>query len=154
MTEKLSRQEAGRLGSLKSNELSRLQMIEKNKIYLIDPTKCAECNNVLSYKKRRNKFCSQSCASTFNNALKDWDNIQTGPKRKSGNKTVIFPKVTVTWKCLSCAKEHQTRISKVGKYCNLQCQQDYQYKQRIEDWKSNGTFSKGSVKRYFLEKQD
>ena len=35
--------------------------------YYINPNKCTQCSNILSYKKRKNKYCSSSCAATFNN---------------------------------------------------------------------------------------
>lgn len=36
--------------------------------YLANPTLCLNCNSpILSYKKRINKFCCQSCSATYSN---------------------------------------------------------------------------------------
>lgn len=47
--------------------------------YLANPSYCVTCNTAIPYKKRKNKFCSRSCAGLYNNAQKDWSNITTGP---------------------------------------------------------------------------
>jgi len=36
--------------------------------YLANPTHCTHCNIILPQAKKTNKFCSQSCAATYNNA--------------------------------------------------------------------------------------
>ena len=35
--------------------------------YYQNPIRCATCGDSLAYEKKRNKFCSKSCAATFNN---------------------------------------------------------------------------------------
>lgn len=35
--------------------------------YMKDPTRCKNCNEPLPYEKKRNKFCNNSCAASFNN---------------------------------------------------------------------------------------
>lgn len=37
-------------------------------LYLANPTCCATCHVTLPQAKKRNKFCSRSCAATYNNA--------------------------------------------------------------------------------------
>ncbi len=46
-----------------------LKMHLKNRIndYLKNPNHCKKCNNILEYKKRKNKFCNSSCAASFTN---------------------------------------------------------------------------------------
>ena len=34
--------------------------------YMKEPSLCVHCSQVLSYKKRKNRFCSSKCAATFN----------------------------------------------------------------------------------------
>lgn len=52
--------------------------------YLLNPKLCKKCNDVISYSQRKsNRFCSRSCAATYNNSKKDWANIKTGPTPKS-----------------------------------------------------------------------
>lgn len=45
-------------------EKQSLQVIEK---YESNPKNCLNCGEKISYEKRRNKFCSQSCAAIQNN---------------------------------------------------------------------------------------
>lgn len=59
-------------------------------------------------------------------------------------------------KCLNCGKE---LVNRQTKYCCVQCQTDYQYKDYIHKWKSGevnglkGQYQLSShLKRYFLEK--
>lgn len=39
-------------------------------IYSKDPKKCKQCGDPIPYEKRYNDFCSQSCATKFNNSLR------------------------------------------------------------------------------------
>ena len=54
------------------------------KIYLANPSYCTQCNNQLPQSKKHNKFCSRSCAATFNNTV--------SPKRKKAIKLPKSPK--------------------------------------------------------------
>jgi hypothetical protein len=49
---------------IKSNIARGFSYREK---YEINPKKCLHCNDEIEYEKRRNKFCSHSCAGSFNN---------------------------------------------------------------------------------------
>ena len=60
--------------------------------------------------------------------------------------------------CLNCGKE---LVKRQIKYCSNQCQRDFQYKQKIEDWKNgkfdglSGEFGISSyIRRYMLEKSN
>jgi len=57
--------------------------------------------------------------------------------------------------CLNCGKENIVTLQKSNKYCNNQCQKDYEYKQFVKDW-LDGRIEKGSrhIKRYVLELQE
>ena len=63
------------------------------------------------------------------------------------------------YNCLNCGKECTHHRNKTNKYCGNTCQQDYQHKQRVEQW-LNGelepttTNSSKFVKRYILTKQE
>ena len=53
--------------------------------------------------------------------------------------------------CLNCSKEHEFKgYSYANKYCNNQCQRDYEYKEAIRNWK-NVTPGKNRIKRYLAE---
>ena len=61
--------------------------------------------------------------------------------------------------CLNCGKQFKPSRNSTGKYCSLQCQQDYQHKQRVIAWKNgetnglSGEYSLAKyIRRYMLEK--
>ncbi len=94
----MNHSEAGRLGALKTNALWKRR-------YRDNPKHCQECNSLLSYKKRHNKFCDQSCAAHYNNRVL--------PERQKRPPTTL---------CLGC-----NSFTYNPKYCNNVCQ-------RSHDW--------------------
>ena len=66
------------------------------------------------------------------------------------------------YNCLSCGKEHKFKgYSYANKYCNNQCQRDFEYRQYIAEWKEGLQEGKCGklqtsrhIKRYILEKQE
>lgn len=83
------------LNGSKGGQALRKKQISK---YLLSPTYCNQCNAMLPFEKKKNKFCSKSCAATFNNTAV--------PKRKSA-------KVIV--KCSHCGEPT------TSKYCSRKC---------------------------------
>jgi hypothetical protein len=62
--------------------------------------------------------------------------------------------------CLNCNCENVWSYQKTNKYCDNKCQQDFQYKQYITEWKQGLTDGRkgklqtsGYIHRYVLEKQ-
>ena len=56
-----------------------------------------------------------------------------------------------SFNCLNCGKEHSFKgHSYANKYCNNQCQKDYEYKEAIKNWE-NVTPGKYRIKRYLAE---
>jgi hypothetical protein len=78
--------------------------------YILNPILCKNCGKALSWEKRRNSFCDQSCSASFNNKL-------------LSSKKVNF--------CLNCKSE----VIGNNKYCNNICQNEYEYKTYINNWK-------------------
>jgi predicted nucleic acid-binding Zn ribbon protein len=70
MTEKISKQEAGRLGGIATKETIRKQVEQRVSNYNLNPKICMKCKTPIQYSKKANKFCSQSCSATFNNKNK------------------------------------------------------------------------------------
>lgn len=63
----MSRSEAGKLGAIASKAgTARLKQKRRNE-YNKCPNRCKHCSIILPYEKKRNKFCSHSCAASFNN---------------------------------------------------------------------------------------
>ena len=102
---------------------------------------CLKCGKEIIGGDNRKKFCSRSCAASYNN--NGIARNYKGGKRKDEK---IY--------CLNCGKE-----IKRGKYCNNTCYSEYQEKQYIERWKNgeeNGLSGKygiiTAVKKYVFEK--
>jgi len=59
------------------------------------------------------------------------------------------------YNCLECGQENLWGHSKINKYCNNACQREYEYKQRIKAWLTEGKSWKTQVpqwpKRYLAE---
>jgi hypothetical protein len=72
----MNKSEAGKLGSIAS--LETLTKLKQSRIdaYNADPKKCLECDSIIDYSKKIGKFCTRSCAASFNNKLH--------PKRSNG----------------------------------------------------------------------
>ena len=69
--------------------------------------------------------------------------------------------MTKQYKCLSCGAVNVATYQKSNKYCNNQCQQDYQYNKFISEWLSGnkagrcGKFQTSRyIKRYILGQQN
>jgi hypothetical protein len=64
-----------------------------------------------------------------------------------------------TYNCLCCGNEFNSYPSQNKKYCNVKCQNDYQYKEFIEQWKLGNhdgmrgkTSTSHHIRRYLFEK--
>lgn len=86
--------------------------------------------NCLNCKKNtiNPKFCSRSCASSFNNK---------GIRRHGRPKTV----------CLQCGKTNRTSKNK---YCSNQCQRSYQWAKTVNDVQAAGIIEQPWTRRRFL----
>jgi hypothetical protein len=71
-----------KLGKLQENALQgskkaiiKNKELKKNRerLYLENPKKCLECNEMIPYEKRMNKFCSSSCSVTHSNKNRQID---------------------------------------------------------------------------------
>lgn len=76
--------------------------------YMGNPNTCLFCGIVLDYNRHNNKFCSSSCAASYNNALRK------GYKQE-------------TRKCLWCGKEFTVERCDPKKYCNNSCSSKHMF---------------------------
>ena len=111
-----NRAEAIRQGAINSGKLSKKRKEKRIADYLKNPKLCGYCKKELDYEDRRKEFCNRSCSAKFNNKSRE------------------DRKVPATWHCLNCGKEHETVAWRVGKYCNLKCQKEFQSKERVRQW--------------------
>ena len=83
----------------KNGQLGAIAYREKRKaLYETNPSFCTHCSAMLPQDKKNNKFCSRSCAATFNNTAT--------PKR-----------IAVTHKCKGC----DTIVKGASVYCTTEC---------------------------------
>lgn len=147
----MTRSEAGKLGAEKSaktrkiNKLKRLE--EKIANYNENPKYCLYCGNKLDFEKRFGKFCSSSCSASYNN------------RKRSNNNTIdsstgTFITIQRNY-CQNCNKE----ISIVNKFCSIECDHEYKYRDYITKWKAGevdgqkGEYSVSNyIKRYLIKK--
>lgn len=94
-----SRTEAGSIGGKITAQINKNSAIKRIEKYNLNPKLCNNCQKVLEYSKRSQKYCSRSCASSKNNSL------------RSSRKTILF--------CVRCNSEIKSRSAK--KYCSDRC---------------------------------
>lgn len=106
----LTHKEAGKLGGIKSRKI--LQAAKQTRIenYKLNPNHCLTCSHALNYVKRHNKFCSRSCAASFNNQ---------GVRRHGNPRMELF--------CKNC-KKSLTKRQKI--YCSVVCSRAFSLKQK------------------------
>jgi 5-methylcytosine-specific restriction endonuclease McrA len=97
--------------------------------YDMNPSVCPTCGNIIPFEKRANRFCSQSCAATFN------------------NKGVVRVKTTHETECANCGMKKEKRHNK---YCDA-CIASGFHPRRLYD-PSQATRD-GTRKRIILEKR-
>lgn len=124
-------------------------MSKKLEEYLKNPNRCKQCNSPILPKEgqrlsdvKAKKFCNSSCAAIYNN---------TGNKKRIKHGKYIKNK-----KCLNCGELVKKNASK---YCSHKCQQDYNYKQYILNWKEGkesglvgDRYVSDNIRRYMFEK--
>ena len=69
--DKLSRSEAGKLGSIAAQPFHDAATKARRDAYDLSAVECKLCTNKIPYEKRRNSFCSQSCNASYQNYGKD-----------------------------------------------------------------------------------
>ena len=128
MTRRYTPSECAKMGSGVSREVSA-QIKENNiKRYMISPKLCKKCNGVIPYEIRRNVFCSQSCAASYNNI----------GVRRHGNP----PR-----NCLLCGKIIKIRSGGIA-FCSISHARIYNANKNISD---ENKLSSKSMKKYLIE---
>ena len=112
--------------------------------------RCLNCGKEIEvpvgWKKHRNKFCSQSCAATYNNQQRT---------TKNG-----WKKMVEHANCLNCGKDIYNKPHGT-KFCSHNCQHEYEYNEYIKRWKKgeeDGISGKYDIskyiRKYLFEKYD
>lgn len=134
----MSRSAAGKLGAEASLETNLRRYEERVLNYMRNPTRCKHCGKPFLYENRRLVFCNNSCAAIYNNSHKVPRHINYG-------------------NCANCGAILVHR----GKYCNIACQHEYEWKQRVKEVDDSGLFPENKrlhetnrkfVRKYLIEK--
>lgn len=139
----LGKNAAGRLYNKRGIDYKSIkkEWLRQQKLnYDNNPKLCKQCGKPISYDKRDNAFCCQSCSAIYTNT-------ERGNKHRNHNRF-----------CINCGRE-LTNNKVYNKYCSHTCQHEYQYKQYIGKWKQEeetGTQGKYDVsehiRRYLFDK--
>lgn len=105
MRKGLSTSEAGKLGAIAAAETIAANKQARIDEWNANPKLCKFCNQPISYDKRKNDFCSQSCGAKFHN------------ESRRGF-TLAEDKV---FNCLNCGKEFKANGTAEHKYCSRDC---------------------------------
>lgn len=101
----LSCKEAGMLGYLASKNTNEKLKHKRIDEYYKQPVLCKNCNSVIPYNKKDSKFCSRSCAASYNNKLRGARSIETKEKiRKTLTKsrTIESKNIHKQKSCIYC----------------------------------------------------
>ena len=111
------------------------------KLYLERPATCKLCSSKLPFLSSTNKFCSSSCAATFNN--RNRGKVHANQSTSKELKPVIS--------CLSCSRTLPSCRPSVTKYCSRACMASHKYELRFRSWYECGQSFSNKVLRSFLE---
>ena len=149
----MSKSEAGKLGQALSIQTQRKNRELKEQAYLANPTKCQQCAESIEYKKRANKFCSSSCAATYNNILV--------PKRQKivhselvlvPNRPQIKTGLSCPSNCLHCNSTFWHTPKSKQKFCSVICSLDHKKHIRHSNIESDNIVDHKMMKNYLVEK--
>lgn len=145
---------------------------ERIKKYYQNPSKCRECNVVLKYSKKRNKFCSSSCSASYNNK----NRIVTDEHKRKTSLTLkgiksplkgrVMNKEKLDKNCIICDKLFIPKRTKSGllsksKCCSKECRTKLKsengtkiMKKRIKNGTHKGWQSRNIIsypEKFFIE---
>jgi hypothetical protein len=116
------------LDKIRSNKQQRIDAYDQN------PSRCIACDKAIGYESRGNKFCSKSCAGTYNNAKRpagSASRMAQGKKVKGKKRVGSYHKgqsntkvSKIKWHtCVACSKIFYTKTwSSPRKTCgNVEC---------------------------------
>lgn len=140
MSDKISQSEYGKLGAVAARET--IATLKQSRIdnYNLSPKTCKFCRNIISYEKRKNDYCNQSCGAKFLNSSKGF--------------TLIENKL---FECLYCKKEFKAKGTDEHKYCSRECMKKFWWQETKNKLIYDGydTSSNNVVaKRYLIEQSE
>lgn len=137
MRQGLTTSEAGRLGAQAAAETIAVRKQQRIDDWNTNPKLCLQCLSPISYEKRRNDFCGQSCGAKYHNA--------------SQGHVLVENKV---YNCLFCLKEFKVNGNAEHKYCSRDCMMAYWWRDAKAELVSLGvdnSHSNRGGKKYLTE---
>lgn len=148
----------GRLGvtnglskaSAKRAQLQREETENKKKQYYLNPRFCVGCENILSYEKKGNKFCSHSCSALHQNerSKESIEKQKISLAKTLASRPPRLPKSLKSSKikiCEICKIEHTRKAKTCSKECYKKLQSN-QAKGKNGGWRNfGGNGKKGTV---------
>lgn len=104
MRKGLTTSEAGKLGAIAAAKTVALRKQQRINNWIENPKLCLQCQSPISYDKRRNEFCSQSCGAKYHNLLQG--HILAENK---------------VYNCMFCSTEFCVNGNGEHKYCSRDC---------------------------------
>lgn len=131
--------EAGRLGAIKANIVRK--GVNQRK-YELNPKICKKCGIPIPYEKRRNNFCSSSCAASLNNiGIRRHGEPRVGRSVRRLRFQRQFRTISVkTFPCEHCGADCKFSSAKMNKFCNARCQQNFAWEKRKKGFLATGSW--------------
>ncbi len=137
MRNKSSYSEAGKLGNVASSQTRAEQKRRRVTDWYTNPKLCKFCSTPISYEKRLNDFCNQSCGAKYHNTSRGFE-LSNGK----------------TFTCLFCLEPFEANGMGEHKYCSRECMMEFWWEDsKVELLKGGIDFSAGNRlgKRYLIE---
>lgn len=125
---KCTEKESWKLALIKTKETIRIRIENDILKYNKNPTRCKQCQESLSYKSRKNKFCGHSCSASYTNK-----GVIRNSNRHIGCDVDKVSKKPKSTNCLFCGK----MLNNNRKYCSQLCNTEHIKENNILYWKSN-----------------
>lgn len=113
----MNKAEAGSLGGKATSITRKLLAKERREQYLERPNRCAKCKNLLSYDKRKNTYCSHSCAASCTNKG-------------------VLRTTRVDRFCFNAGCTETIIAASINKYCSRKCSKQGLRQEIVEKWLS------------------
>ena len=143
---------AGLKGSAIAKQLAKNALEKAQTQYLLNPKRCKNCNDIIAFIQKNNKFCSSSCSASFYNKNRKGVARPDITKQKisvSINQTIKItkPPHTKIKQCTVCGKFHPRN----AKTCSDECYSELLSIRVIDRIKQNKRSNYRRDKKSYLE---
>ena len=132
----------------KAGAIAKIQKLKRIEEYNKAPSVCKACGKTLDYEHRKNKFCSSSCAATYNNLSRRKQNmVENKVCKNCGN--LLKKRENESW------QDYNKRM-----FCSNECKWSYDRVEYVKKWKNgeiNGMVGEDlseRVRKYLINKAD